>query len=840
MPTDDPLINKERDDGAVRQSVIGRIGRWCFHHRWLVLVVWAAAVVAGGLATGPLFNRLVDSGVPKSAESVAAYDVLGNDSAGTVVAVIDGVDRSKVEVRTAVTGAAQEISGLPGVRSVEQPFDESSPSAQTSSLVSTDGMAVLVSIKLTAMGSADRDATATAIQDKLRILGTRLPTGSKIEVGGSPVLSKHIRAAVKDDLQAAEFTALPLTLLVLVLVFGGLVAAGLPVLAAVVSVTTAMGVMLGFSTITDVDQDAVTVVTLLGLGLSVDYGLLLVARYREELLRDHPPEVAIARAWATAGRTVLFSALTVAASLSGLLMFNLPTLSALGAAGVSTAVVAMLVSLTFAAALIGLLQRWIRPSKHRRHRPVMAALSQTHHGSLDDRGAFAWLSRFVQRRAPLVAVVTGAALLAAGMPVLSSQIRLPGLEGLPRSIEAARVADAVSTRFVRPAIPAITVVARTDAAALDVWADQWRSDPAIAKIRPAQSIRSTPGDSLSTVAIDIVGDPQGKAVRDLILNIRDHRPALQSWVTGDAAVLTDLLGSIGDRLPVAVIVTLFAMLALLFAMTGSLVVPIKAIVASLVSLGATFGVITAVFAYGYGSGPLDTLTVGALNPFVLVVIFAFAFGLSMDYEVFLLARIKEHINAGMDTETAVRRGLRHSGRVITSAALLMVIVFGCFAAARIGNVEQIGFGLAVAVLIDATVVRCLLVPATMTLLGRWNWWAPPPLRALHERLGLREHPLPEAEPTPAREPAKPERPGRGVAATAREVPFPLVARLPSRRSTSAHPPPTPMPDAPLPLPTAVFANKVVAAPAIWGPDEPDEPRPLRSRWVRLGRFGRSW
>jgi putative drug exporter of the RND superfamily len=754
MPTDDPLINKERDDGAVRQSVIGRIGRWCFHHRWLVLVVWAAAVVAGGLATGPLFNRLVDSGVPKSAESVAAYDVLGNDSAGTVVAVIDGVDRSKVEVRTAVTGAAQEISGLPGVRSVEQPFDESSPSAQTASLVSTDGMAVLVSIKLTAMGGADRDATATAIQDKLRVLGTRLPTGSKVEVGGSPVLSMHIRAAVKEDLQAAEFTSLPLTLLVLVLVFGGLVAAGLPVLAAVASVTAAMGVMLGFSTITDVDQDAVTVVTLLGLGLSVDYGLLLVARYREELLRDHPPEVAIARAWATAGRTVLFSALTVAASLSGLLMFNLPTLSALGVAGVSIAVVAMLVSLTFAAALIGLLQRWIRPSKHRR-RPAMAALSQNHDGSPDDHGAFAWLSRFVQRRAPLVAVVTGAALLAAGMPLLSSQIRLPGLEGVPRSIEAARVADAVSTRFIRPAIPAITVVARTDAAALDVWADQWRSDPAIAKIRPAQSIRSTPGDSLSTVAIDMVGDPQGKAVRDLVLNIRDHRPALQSWVTGDAAVLTDLLGFIGDGLPVAVIVTLFAMLALLFAMTGSLVVPIKAIVASLVSLGATFGVITAVFAYGYGSGLLDTLTVGALNPFVVVVIFAFAFGLSMDYEVFLLARIKEYVDAGMDTDTAVRRGLRHSGRVITSAALLMVIVFGCFAAARIGNVEQIGFGLAVAVLIDATVVRCLLVPATMTLLGRWNWWAPPPLRALHERLGLRERPLPEAEPLPAREPAHP-------------------------------------------------------------------------------------
>jgi RND superfamily putative drug exporter len=188
------------------------------------------------------------------------------------------------------------------------------------------------------------------------------------------------------------------------------------------------------------------------------------------------------------------------------------------------------------------------------------------------------------------------------------------------------------------------------------------------------------------------------------------------------------------------------MVLLLFAMTGSLVVPVKAILANVVSLGATFGVMTAVFEHGFASGVLDTLTTGSVNPFVLVIVFAFAFGLSMDYEVFLLGRIKEYVEQGMQTDAAVRRGLQHTGRVITSAALLMVIVFGCFAAARMGNIEQIGLGLSVAVLIDATIVRCLLVPATMTLLGRWNWWAPAPLRRLHARLGLREHPLPAPDP----------------------------------------------------------------------------------------------
>jgi RND superfamily putative drug exporter len=255
---------------------------------------------------------------------------------------------------------------------------------------------------------------------------------------------------------------------------------------------------------------------------------------------------------------------------------------------------------------------------------------------------------------------------------------------------------------------------------------------------------------MSTIALDASADPQGAAVRDVVDRMRADRPAGgTSWVTGDAAVLGDLMGLISEGLPAAVGITVLAMLVLLFAMTGSLVVPVKAIIANLVSLGATFGVLTAVFRFGFGADVLDTLTVGSLNPFVVVIIFAFAFGLSMDYEVFLLGRIKEYVDVGVPTDTAVRRGLQHTGRVITSAALLMVIVFGCFAAARIGNIEQIGLGLSVAVLIDATVVRCLLVPATMTLLGRWNWWAPAWLSRLQPRVAL-----PDAAPTePAATPA---------------------------------------------------------------------------------------
>jgi RND superfamily putative drug exporter len=206
-------------------------------------------------------------------------------------------------------------------------------------------------------------------------------------------------------------------------------------------------------------------------------------------------------------------------------------------------------------------------------------------------------------------------------------------------------------------------------------------------------------------------------------------------VTGDAAVLVDLKTLIKQGLPWAIGVTLLAMTVLLFTMTGSLVVPLKAALANAVSLGATFGVLSAIFEHGFLAGPLHTLTLGGLDPFMSVIIFAFAFGLSVDYEVFLLSRVKEFVDQGDPTDVAVRRGLQHTGRIITSAALVVVIVFACFAGAQSGEIEQLGIGLSVAVFVDATVVRCLLVPSTMTLLGRWVWWAPSWLRRLRGRGG---------------------------------------------------------------------------------------------------------
>jgi putative drug exporter of the RND superfamily len=715
--------------------VIARIGRFCFRNRWWVLVVWLVVATGGLLSSGAVFAALADSNTVRSVESVEARDVMaaGNDSSGQIIVLVDGVDAQQPAVHTAVDHAADAIYDLDAVQTVDTPY--SSP--RGAALVAGDHRGLLMVATLTVVDPGRRAEVIADIRAVGRRLAADLATagirGATVGLGGSLVLNADARHATRTDLNRAEVLSLPLTLVVLVIVFGGMVAAGLPVITAIVSVAAGFPVLYLFTQVTDIDSNALTVATLLGLGLSVDYGLLLVGRYREEIGAGFEPEVALGRAWATAGRTIAFSALTVAGALSGLLTFSGHQLTALGAAGVSIAVVALLVSLTLIAALIGLTRRWLKPSQRALQRLV-------HYGDAAELGFFARLARFVQRRPGLIVPATVAVLVTAGLPLFTATIKLPGVEGFPRSIESARVADELAARFGQQYTPVVTIVARTDAGRLDAYAQRWKNDPDVAAVKPVQTL----GPGVTRVDLALKGGAQDAAATALVHRLRADRPAgVASWVTGDAATLIDIDRQILDRLPYAIAVTVIAMFVLLFAMTGSIVVPVKAMLANLVSLGATFGVMVAVFEHGWLAGPLHTLTVGGLDPFVIVVVFAFAFGLSMDYEVFLLGRIKEYVDRGWDSDTAVRRGLQHTGRIITSAALLMLIVFGCFAAARTGSIEQIGVGLTTAVLIDATIVRCLLVPATMTLLGRWNWWAPKPLRSLHERLGLREAPLPD-------------------------------------------------------------------------------------------------
>jgi RND superfamily putative drug exporter len=435
---------------------------------------------------------------------------------------------------------------------------------------------------------------------------------------------------------------------------------------------------------------------------------------------------------ATAGRTIAFSAVTVAVCLAGLFLFDDPVFRAIGAAGSAVVLVALLAGLTLTPALLAVLGHRI---------PVRRALAPEH-------GFFSRLATGVQRRPWPVAVGLAALLLAAGTPLLSIRLQNGQANVLPARLEAVQVQRTITARFPGAGTDAVTIVAPGRPADLDRYLAGLRD------LVPATDLVSVGaaaplGDRYSRADLVPAGTSQGDTAQRLVRTLRAHRPPAGSWITGNAALLVDFKDEVLHKLPYAFGLTALASLVLLFLMTGSLLVPIKALVMNTVSLGATFGALVWVFQQGHLQRLLAFTPPGAVETWVPVLVFAFAFGLSMDYEVFLISRIKELYDAGYRNDDAVRLGLQRSGRIITSAALLVVIVFAGFAAARMLGIKELGFALAVAIVVDATLVRCLLVPATMTLLGDANWWAPGPLRRLHARIGRLEGPPGTGLPEPA-------------------------------------------------------------------------------------------
>lgn len=741
------------------QGLVARIGRWCFRRRWWVLAGWLVIFLFGVTLPGRLFAGLGDDPTPTSAESSIGRDMLDRalNTSGQVIGLVDRLDPQAPAVRTAIRRAADDLARLSYVSQVETPYAASAEGwpkpVNPTDYLSRDGRGLLVIATLNRLDPAQRDNAASAIAHRLHALTLDLHDGgqpeARVRVGGDPYRDYQTRQAAQEDLIRGEAVALPIALLVLIFLCGGLAAAALPLGTAAVSIGSAMVVLLSVKQVTDLHLSMVSVVTILGLGLSIDYGLLLVGRYREELGADHTPEDAVARAWATSGRGIVFSALTVAAVLSAMLMFEITALSAIGVAGISVAIAAMLVSLTFTAALLGLSSGDISARKAPAH-----GKRGRHVGST---GFFGGLAKFAQQRAAAVALMTTIGLLAAAAPLIGAHVRLPGLSAGPRGTESVQVADELDRRFGRPTTVTITVLARTEPSALTNWAIGFSGSPAIARIGQPTAVSET----LSTIDIFLGRDGQSDATQDLVRRMRATRPAGgPSWVIGDAATLVDAEKRISDALPAAVGVAALALVVLLFALTGSLVLPVKVILAGVVWLGAVVGLMSAIFESGLLSGPLATLTVSGLDPFTVVLVCAIGFALSIGHGVLLLGRITEHVARGRHdpateisrraaiTDAAVGKGLGDTGQIVASAALLLLIVFAGLAAATVSRLEQIGIGLAIAVLLDV-VVLCLLLPATLTLLGRWTWWAPAPLARLHRRFTPREW-APPAEGGPGR------------------------------------------------------------------------------------------
>ncbi|AEI12110.1 MMPL family transporter [Cellulomonas gilvus] len=742
--------------------MFARLGRVVAHHPRVIVVGWLVLAVLGyGLAVlgvhgESLFERL-GTGEPTApgSESTQGRAILEDaDESGTsLTLVLSQVDPASTELADALAPARTQLAEIPGVASVIDPLvlPDGVENPAAAPLVSQRGDGFLVVVDLEPSLTGAQHATAVdAVAARLREVPAELrsvaPRVTGI-VGGTPLIVDEITSQVEQDLRRGEAITLPLALVVMVLVFGGFLAAAMPMAGALASIAGGLATVLGLSYVMEVDASVVNVVTVLGLGLSIDYGLLIVSRFREELHRlvDHDEgraarrrrgdgavAAAVEATMATAGRTVAFSALTVGISIAALLVFPPQILRAIGAAGCAVVVIAVLTALTLVPALLALSgRRMLRPGVLARVPGVRTVLARTSDDHAEE-GAFSRLAARVQRHPWLVmgGVVVLLGVLAAPLAHLELRNSTTGL--LPMGSAQREFVETLATDYPASTSPAVTVVAETSLTQATAWADQVAELDAVATVDP-------PAAAGPYVVIGVRPgslDPGGAVARDAVQQIRALDPDFETWVTGQAAAQIDFVAALAGGAPWAALVVALATFALLFLMTGSFVIPVKALVTNALSLAASLGVLVWAFQDGHLEGPLGFVSTGGVETYVLALVIAFGFGLAMDYEVFLLSRIKELHDQGVPTDEAVRLGLQRSGRIITSAAAIIILVFAGFVSGQLLVIKEVGFALAVAVLIDATIVRLLLVPATMTILDRLNWWAPAWAARLHRRLEI--------------------------------------------------------------------------------------------------------
>lgn len=756
--------------------VFENLGRRISDHPRTGIVVWAVLTTLGvalalfGVHGESLFSRLT-TGDPAVAgsESYEGQRILAtvDDDGEDVTLIVDNLAPTTEGLADVLQPALADVAAVDGVETVLDPVSlpdgPTSPAGELLTAADGDGFVVIVSVS----GALTEEQASTTVAEVVAALDATTAQLQTLEpaatglVGSTSLVIDAITDQVERDLTTGEAIALPVALLIMVLVFGGFLAAAMPMAGALASIGTGLGVLLGLSYLMEIDASIVNVVTVLGLGLSIDYGLLVVSRFREELVRldslrptdadaprrrsrkDTAVADALVRTMATAGRTVAFSALTVAISIAGLLVFRPDILRAIGAGGVSIILVAVATALTLVPALLRLAgRRLVRPGLLTKVPGADRVLRHT--AAVDrDEGVFSRLATRVQRRPGWVAAGCVVVLLGLASPVLDLQMRNSGIEMLPASSDQRQFVTRLAEQFPSTSSPEIVVVADVDVTdAVDAegtltgpvaeWSTAVAAIPGVDTVTPP-----SPEGGYTVVGITLdSGDAGGQQALDVVAEIRALDPGFETWVTGQAAGQADFVSALADRVWWAVAIVVLATFVLLFLMTGSVVVPLKALLTNAISIGASMGILVWVFQDGHLSGLLGFTSTGGIETFVVALVVAFAFGLAMDYEVFLLSRIKELYDSGTDPDTAVRLGLQRSGRIITSAAAIIVVVFAGFVFGELLIIKQVGFALAVAVLIDATIVRMLLVPATMTLLGRYNWWAPAPLRRVHERLAI--------------------------------------------------------------------------------------------------------
>jgi RND superfamily putative drug exporter len=694
------------------------------HHRpWRVVSAAILFVLVAGALGGNVAGSLQSGGFnDPGAQSTAALNRLeqaaGINRSQDIVALIrtgqpvqSAATRNEVE---RVAGILQRDPEIARVLTVYQTHDIA--------MISANGKETYVVADL-------RNISDNKVGPVTARLSRALKSDPHVTLGGGAFANVQVGDTVSQDLARSELLAFPLLFLLLLFVFRGGVAAFFPI---VMGMVTVLGGFLGLrlvNELTPLSVFAVNLVTGLGLGLSIDYSLLILSRYREEIARSGPGHQAIRRTLSTAGRTVLFSSLTVTAAMASLMVFPENFLRSMGIGGIIVTLMASLVALTLLPAVLVLLGVRVNALAPKRWQGA-ARVENT-------SGYWYRFSHFIMRHAVPVAVITGALLIALGAPFLGIKFTSVDASVLPRSDSARQVSDALNRDFPSNQLESIYIaieapVHSSSAARLQAFGARIRTLPGVAQV---QTARPAGPNTWELDVISKTGIYTDRA-RALVKDIRALPAPFSFQVGGDSATFVDLQASLARGLPIAVAIIALITVVMLFVVTGSVILPFKTILMTLLSLGATFGILVLIFQDGNLQGLLQYTSQGALESTQPVLLFALAVGLSTDYSVFLLSRIKEQHDAGASNVEAVATGLERTGRIVTSAALLFCVAIGAFATGHIVFMKELGVGTAVAVLIDATIVRALLVPALMRLLGDWNWYAPSFLRRLQQRVEI--------------------------------------------------------------------------------------------------------
>jgi uncharacterized membrane protein YdfJ with MMPL/SSD domain len=733
-------------------NLAARAGRWSAEHRKKAILGWLAFVILAVFIGGSVGTRTLSDEEYGVGESGRADKAVGNhfpdkESESVLVQSQAGAGNRGPEFREVVGTVVARLEATKHVRNVQSPYDESNEGT-----LSKDGKSALVTFELAGDDAEDKVDPALATVSKL----DKQETGFRIEEFGGASADKALSQAFEDDFQKAEVTSLPITLIILILAFGALLAAFVPLLLAITAVAAAISLIGPISQIWPVDEAISSVVLLIGLAVGVDYSMFYLRREREERAAGRSEEAALEAAAATSGRAVLVSGITVIAAMAGMYFGGAPTFISFATGTILVVAIAVIGSLTVLPAVLSKLGDRVNKGRV----PFLRPEKRT-----GEPRAWSWVLDRVLKRPVISIIAAGSVLVVLAIPVFHIHTADSGVDGLPRSIEIMQTYDRMQAAFPGEQFTADIVVegrnldqSQIQAAAAELRQVARESD----QFHEPVTVDLSPDKQVAVIEVPLAGSGTDDKSMDALKELRsDVVPQILPSVSGGEVVGVSgfTAGSVDFNELMAsniwyVFAFVFSVAFLLLLVTfRSIVIPIKAILLNVLSVAAAMGIVTYVFQDGHFEDLLNFDSTGAVSSWFPLMLFVILFGLSMDYHVFILSRIKEAVDRGVSTDDAVSHGIKSTASVVSAAAIVMVGVFAIFATLQFIDMKQFGVGLATAVLIDATLVRGVLLPATMKLLGKWNWYLPKWLEWMPRGPALEGSPTP---PEPERIPVRPD------------------------------------------------------------------------------------